>query len=189
MKFWPVVFLLAMGIAGSRAKPRDERPYPPMKREPPRSIIVTNSVHIPVWCKFNPLFWFKNYDRPDPPRGMWRHDSTRLRRLKWFLRNPCHNWDFYIVGIADKTFVREGRFPDRIFAPEGGWNWAVSKYEWLRLPFISFWHGPFNFYCGWRTRGQFGFEFKFSKPRPEIVPKATSAARENRLSMVQFADE
>jgi hypothetical protein len=165
MKFFAFILLAAASASVSAAKPRDEKPYPPMKRELTRAIIVTNHVHIPTLWKFNPVFWFENYDRPDPPRGMWRGDP--LRQLKWNLRNPFHNFDFYIIGIADKTFVREGKYPERVFAPEEGWNRAVCKYKWMRLPFVSYWRGPFRFYIGWRNRGQFGFEFKFSKPKEQ----------------------
>ena len=44
---------------------------------------------------------------------------------------------------------------------------AVCKYYCLRLPFISYHRGNFYFYLGWRNRGNFGFEFKFAKPKAE----------------------
>jgi hypothetical protein len=155
----------------AHGKLRDEKPYPRMRHVPAPSVVVTNTVRIPTAWKFNPVFWLKNYDRPLPPRRYKPND--RFRVLKWHLRNPFHNFDFYVIGIADKTFVRQGRFPDKVFAPGSGWNWAVCKYKWLRLPFVSYHRGAFNFYLGWRNRGQFGFEFKFSEPKenqPRGIP-------------------
>jgi len=155
------------------AKPRDERPYPQMKRAPTPFVIITNTVHIPTASKFNPVFWFENYDRPIPPPDY--RPNERFRRFKWHIRNPFHNFDFYVIGIADKTFVREGRYPAKVFAPEGGWNWAICKYKFLRLPFVSYSEGRFNFYSGWRNRGQFGFELKYSKPKTSTVKPAVAA--------------
>ena len=168
-------FVLFVGSVAS-AKPRDEKPYPQMCRTPTPSVIVTNNVHIPLAKKFNPVFWLQNYDRPRPPWDYKPDDPFRI--CKWYFRNPFHNFDFYIIGIADKTFVRAGRYPDRVFSTDDGWNWAVCKYKFLRLPFVSYWSGQFNFYLGWRNRGQFGFEFKFSKPKPkkprEPVPQQST---------------
>ncbi len=164
MRIWLATALALLLANFADAKPRDEKPYPPMKREPTPFVIVTNTVHIPAICKFNPVFWFDNYDRPMPPHDFW--PESRHRRLRWLWRNPFHNFDFYIIGIADKTFVRAGKYPDLVFSPQEGWNWAVCKYKFLRLPFVSYYRGSFNFYIGWRNRGQFGFEFKFSEPKP-----------------------
>jgi hypothetical protein len=170
IRVWMVVASFALSLSAVLAKPRDERPYPQMKREPAPFVIVTNEVHIPTAWKFNPIFWFKNYDDPEPPEKMWPGDPHR--HFKWYWRNPFHNFTFYVIGIADKTFVRTGKYPARVFAPDGGWNWTVSKYKWLRLPFVSYQSGSFHFYCGWRNRGNFGFEFKFSEPKEKPVPKA-----------------
>jgi hypothetical protein len=163
----PSALLLALIIgfatSSSFAKPRDENPYPAMKREPARSVVVTNDLEIPLSWKLNPVWWFKNYDRPTPPWDYKPGDPHRI--FKWYLRNPFHNFDFYVIGIADRTFVRKGSDPERVFSPEPGWSWAVCEYKWLRLPFVSYWNGGFNFYLGWRNRGQFGFELKYSEPK------------------------
>jgi hypothetical protein len=167
--------LAFVGIcASAAAKPRDERPYPRMKREPTPFVIITNTIHIPTAQKFNPLFWFKNADDPEPPAKMWPGDPHR--HFKWYWRNPLHNFTFYVIGIADKTFVRTGKYPARVFAPDGGWNWTMSKYKCLRLPFVSYQAGTFHFYVGWRNRGNFGFEFKFSEPKARPVRQGASVA-------------
>jgi hypothetical protein len=104
--------------------------------------------------KMNPVWWFKNVDEPKPPAWYKPHDHNRT--LKWRFRNPFHNFNAYVIGVGDKTIVRSGRYPVRISNPRGGWNFAVTKYKWLRLPFISYQRGKFHFYFGWRDRGNFG---------------------------------
>ena len=175
MKAFALLALFFLCAGPASAKPRDERPYPAMRREGrAREVIVTNHVHIPTCWKFNPVFWFGNYDRPLPPRSYKPGDPHRV--LKWRFRNPCHNFDFYVIGIADKTFRRVGKYPDKVFAPNGGFNWAVCKYKLLRLPFVSWERGRFKFYCGWRNRGQFGFELKLSAspPAPPDAPRQST---------------
>lgn len=109
--------------------------------------------------KLNPGFWFGNADDPDPPESYKPADPNRRR--KWYWRNSCHNFTFYVMGISDKEFVRSGRVPHKVFNPEGGWNWAVCKYKCVRLPFISYQRGDFKFYIGWRERGNFGIKLTF----------------------------
>ena len=100
-------------------------------------------------------------DDPEPPD--WYRLGSANRRWLWQLRNPLHNFTFYVIGIADKCFTREGRFPNAVFGPEGGWNWAVAKHKWLRLPFISFNGERWRFYLGWRERGNFGGKVNFGR--------------------------
>ena len=107
-----------------------------------------------VLQKWNPLWWFGNVDDPEPPE--WYRPGSSSRRWLWQLRNPLHNFTFYVVGIADKPFVRTGRSPSKVFHPDGGWNWAVCRHRWWRLPFVSYQRGRFKFYLGWRERGNFG---------------------------------
>jgi len=120
-------------------------------------ITVTNHVTIPKGAKWNPRFWFGNLDDPLPPADYLPNDKHRV--TKWYWRNPFHNLFFYVIGLGDKTFKREGIAPESVFHPQGGWNWAVSKYGWWRLPFVSY-EGKqgksVHFYIGWRNRGNFG---------------------------------
>jgi hypothetical protein len=110
--------------------------------------------------KWNPIWWFGNVDDPDPPD--WYRPEQPFRRFLWRLRNPLHNFVFYVVGVADKDFTRSGRYPADVFKPSPGWNWAVTRYKWARLPFASFHHGRFKWYAGWRERGNFGFKLTLS---------------------------
>jgi hypothetical protein len=108
--------------------------------------------------KLNPLWWFGNSDEPTPPD--WYRPAKSCRNVYWHLRNPCHNFNCYVIGISDKAFTRVGKFPNNTFAPDGGWNSAVCRYKHLRLPFISYSRGRFQCYFGWRTMGDFGIALR-----------------------------
>ena len=83
---------------------------------------------------------------PSPPPDYRPNDKHRVR--KWVnFRNSIHNFNFYVIGLADKTFHRSGRFPAEVLNPhKHGWNWAVCKYKWVRLPFLSYHRRHFQFY-------------------------------------------
>ena len=84
--------------------------------------------------------------------------------------NPFRNRSF-VIGIADKPFSQTGRFPGEIATPNGGWNWGVCRYKRLRLPFIAYSRGRFQFYCGWRKGGNFGMKFNFGGSKQQPQPK------------------
>jgi len=109
--------------------------------------------------KWNPAWWIGNADDSEPPD--WYRPGRRFRRTWWGLRNPFHNFTFYVIGIADKDFDRTGTHPEHVFNPDGGWTRAVSRYRCWRLPFVSYIRGDFKFYLGWRERGNFGVKLTF----------------------------
>lgn len=109
--------------------------------------------------KLNPMWWLGNIDSPNPPEKY--RLGEKGRRLHWKLRNLCHNFTFYVIGIADKESERVGYFPERVFNPNGGWNVAFSQCGFCWLPFASYERGGFKFYFGWRDRGNFGFKLNF----------------------------
>jgi hypothetical protein len=111
----------------------------------------------------NPVWWFGNADDPVPPPDYRK--GKCCRKFMWYMRNPFHNFNHYIIGIGDKPFTRVGRFPDKVANPNGGWNWAVCKYKYLRLPFVDYQRGRFEFYCGWRNGGNFGMKLNFAQKR------------------------
>lgn len=118
------------------------------------------------FTKWSPIWWFGNVDDPEPPA--WYRPGSPSRGWFWQLRNPLHNFTFYVIGIADQPFTRDGKFPNDVFARDGGWNWAVAKHAWLRLPFISFNGERWRFYFGWRERGNFGAKINFGRlPAPD----------------------
>lgn len=110
-----------------------------------------------------------------PPEDYRPDDPNRVRR--WYWRNPGHNFDFYVVGIADKSFVRTGRHPSAVFNPAGGWNWACSHRGWCALPFASYLRGRFKFYLGWRERGNFGIKLAFARKEKAAVPHTVTGRR------------
>lgn len=82
------------------------------------------------------------------------------------------------MGVADRPFTRIGKFPQAVFAPAGGWNWAVAKHSCVRLPFVSYNGERWRFYLGWRERGNFGAKVNFgrlpaSDPKPETPAAPT----------------
>lgn len=117
--------------------------------------------------KWNPVWWVGNADDNEPPH--WYRPSNQLRSSLWQARNPLHNFTFYVIGIADKDFVRYGREPDTVFARDDGWNWAIIEKGWLRLPFISYQGKHIRFYALWRERGNFGLKLHRRKP-PQRLP-------------------
>jgi hypothetical protein len=119
---------------------------------------------ISTWNKFNPVWWVQNADDPIPP-DWYRPDETR-RTMKWRFRNPFHNLTFYVIGIADKTHVRYGRYPEKIANPNSGWNFAIARRRIAFLPFLSYHRGKFDFYLGWRPRGNLGAKINFNAVRP-----------------------
>jgi hypothetical protein len=142
---------------------------------PASPTVLTNAprerLHVSTWQKLNPIWWFGNADDPVPPDDYRPGKSGR--NFTWHLRNPGHNFTFYVLGIADKPFTRKGAFPGEISNPKGGWNWAVCRYKGLRLPFVDYRRGSFEFYWGWRERGNLGLKLNFAaekkNPAPEIA--------------------
>jgi hypothetical protein len=119
--------------------------------------------------KLNPLWSLGNADDPEPPE--WYRPNSPNRRWLWQMRNPLHNFTFYVIGVADKPTKRTGRFPQSVFAPTGGWNWAFVRHRFVPLPFVSFDGRWSRFYAGWRERGNLGFKFNFKRPT-RIAPPA-----------------
>ena len=123
------------------------------------------------WQKCNPFWWCGNADDPVPPENY--RAGKCCRQFTWRLRNPCHNFTFYVMGIEDKPHIRVGRYASKTTNPNGGWNWAVCKYRRLRLPFVDYRRGRFEFYFGWRNGGNFGVKLNFNQAKPK--PKTTSS--------------
>jgi hypothetical protein len=131
-----------------------------------------NAPKIQFYNKLNPIWWLKNSDDPKPPA--WYRPEDKHRRMKWSFRNPLHNFHFYVIGVADKKFHRSGRFPDKNSDPRGGWDFEAARYKFIWLPFISYHKPTFDFYFGWRNRGNFGIKININpKKGPKISVPAT----------------
>jgi len=133
----------------------------------------TNLPPIHFYNKINPIWWFGNVDEPCPPA--WYRPGGRCRTFMWYMRNPFENFTNYVIGVADKKTTRYGVYPTAIGNPNGGWNFAITRRKIVYLPFIDYKHHRFEFYFGWRERGNFGAKLNFRQklptpppPKPEI---------------------
>jgi hypothetical protein len=130
----------------------------------------TNLPPIHFYNKLNPIWWLGNVDEPDAP--YWYRPNGSCREFMWFLRNPFENFSNYVIGVADKETVRSGVHPIVNGNPNGGWNFAVTRRRIVYLPFIDYKRGRFEFYFGWRARGNFGIKLNFwqGPPPPPTLP-------------------
>lgn len=155
------------------AKPMWRRPADP---NAPRwhTIKVTPPPWLPeihFYDKLNPVWWLGNVDDPAPPA--WYQPENKHRNTRWRFRNPLHNFNFYVIGVADKPFYRSGCFPERNSDPNGGWDFEVARRHVLLLPFVSYERAWCSFYLGWRERGNFGAKLNFhlhprtANPKPK----------------------
>ena len=116
---------------------------------------------IHFYDKLNPVWWLGNLDDPLPPP--WYRPADKHRTTKWYFRNPFHNFDFYVIGVADKNFVRSGYYPEGNSNPHGGWDFELARRNCVLLPFVSYARRWTTVYFGWREHGAFGIELKFHK--------------------------
>ena len=122
--------------------------------------------------KLNPVWWLENSDEPAPPA--WYLPAGRHRFTKWRFRNPFHNFDFYVIGVADKPFVRSGCYPERNSNPHGGWDFELARRKLVLLPFVSYERRWGTFYLGWRERGAFGLELRLHRKSSAGSPAKTA---------------
>jgi hypothetical protein len=87
-----------------------------------------------------------------------------VRNLFWWCRNPLGNFFGRVIGVAGVDRYVYGPAPVLATTPADetpprrGWKWAITKYSWLRLPFVGY-YGWCEFYFGWRPYdGAFGFK-------------------------------
>ena len=50
----------------------------------------------------------------------------------------------------------------------------MARRELVLLPFLSYQRGGFNFYFGWRERGNFGIKLNYSQPPDKNPPTENS---------------
>ena len=168
-----VLQFLICTSAFSRPVPAAWQPSP-MKRSVTnhwQTVIVTPKPDLPkihFYNKVNPVWWFGNIDDPAPPA--WYRPDSHHRDFLWHLRNPFHNFDHYVIGIADKKFRRTSLESESGPNLQKHWDLAVARRKLAVLPFIGYHRDRFNFYFGWRERGNFGIKLNFSKPPKSIHP-------------------
>lgn len=102
-------------------------------------------------------------------------DRNFMTALQWTLRNPLHNFCFYVIGSADCTnsawkvleitpehtttfgyqpvadTVFAGKHSSLLLAFHGGKPFLSICWEWSQ-------HHQTKFYLGWRCRGNFGIK-------------------------------
>ena len=110
--------------------------------------------------KVNPVWWFGNADDPLPSSTFAVGWPQPLRWLGWYIRNPFHNFFFYVLGDADQPTIAYGHdYPN---GPPAG-HCAVSYTRHvgggLYFPFINCGGNP-QFYAGWRPGGELGFALR-----------------------------
>ncbi|MDD5165455.1 MAG: hypothetical protein PHG25_02875 [Candidatus Pacebacteria bacterium] len=136
----------------------------------------TNHPPIHWYNKINPVWWAGNVDEPIAPS--WYEPSNSWRTVKWHFRNPFHNFNYYVIGVADKDTYRSGRYPRSLGNPNGGVNFAVTRRKFLFLPFLDIKIGSFETYFGWREKGNPGGAFRISskkEPEKKTPPTSTPA--------------
>jgi hypothetical protein len=169
--------LFAKFVPETNSMARAGTPRPPAHWHTVKVAPKPGAPRIHFYNKLNPIWWLKNADDPKPPE--WYKPDDKHRRLKWSFRNPLHNFDFYVIGVADKKCARSGRFPNQNSDPRGGWDFEATRYKFIWLPFIAYHRPKFDFYFGWRNRGNFGIKINFNpkkKGKESPMPDAGEPA-------------
>ena len=170
-----IVFLLLVGVTIVTARPVPGQ-WPPVQMRQDTNLPPWHSVQklpspetpkIHFYDKLNPVWWVENANEPKPPA--WYLPNDKNRTLKWHFRNPFHNFDFYVIGVADRRFSRSGHYPERNADPHGGWDFEVTERHVAFLPYVSFERSWMTFYFGWRESGAFGVELRFHHSKPKMV--------------------
>jgi len=88
-----------------------------------------------------------------------KREDTAWVRLKWWCRNPLHNFTFYTLGLVNRDLVCNCWPSLNVFNPSGGWLFMLTYLDKrgakLPRPFVSY-IGPIKFYIGWRLGNRFG---------------------------------
>lgn len=85
--------------------------------------------------------------------------DTAWIRVKWWFRNPLHNFTMYVAGNCHKDHTCKCYPSFNVFNPNMGWLFMLSKNDdgWMVYPFISY-IGKIKFYFGWRFGRSFGIK-------------------------------
>ena len=120
---------------------------------------MNNLYPIPWYKKINPLWWFNNYNDPVDalnPDGTPKHSkfhpekSLWKRKILWGIRNPLHNFLFFVIGLHDhQEIVNCGNM-----WPKEGQKWNIV------LPYIGYRGKKKEFYFGWRSGIRLGAAFR-----------------------------
>jgi hypothetical protein len=127
--------------------------------------------------KLNPIWWLGNEDEDYDPK--WKPDKSHgWRKFTYAVRNPGHNFTHYVIGVADRDYVRYGRDAGQIWNREGRVNLATIQAGPLRLPFYSRQGKYFDQYFGWREAGNFGIAFRRAHAPDRAFPAEPVSSEE-----------
>jgi len=169
IKFAPVLLLAGLSLVAGCCSVASKPPPPDSAAPKPHwhSVVMVPRTNLPpihFYNKINPIWWFGNVDEPRAPD--WYRPDGSCRNFMWYLRNPFENFSNYVIGVADKKTVRYGVHPTVPGNPNGGWNFAVTRRRIVYLPFVDYKRHRFEFYFGWRERGNFGMKLNFRQKLP-----------------------
>jgi hypothetical protein len=116
-----------------------------------------------AWNKpWNPL---GNHMEPLPTpakRRVQAEESPLPDAVWWQMRNPLTNLTHFWLGIVPVGEDGEFRRPE-----ENGWtrvivdeNYSYWERDGKKLPYKRGTIGPFEYYAGWSSRGNFGLAFR-----------------------------
>ena len=123
---------------------------------------------VSFWKKINPLWWFGNEDDGWYGDDRWRagREKTFSLALKWFFRNPFHNFTFYVIGIADhnRTFYSSSDWGRPADGSASGFSFHAVRAEnsIVFFPMIAYVGKKKGWYIGWRPYGSFGISLNFA---------------------------
>lgn len=86
----------------------------------------------------------------------WNPDGeeTILRAIKWWIRNPAHNFTHHVIGIYGKDFTSE-----EVYSKVPGWTKMQRHLDGKTYPYWKY-YNKWTFYFGWRQSGAFGMAFR-----------------------------
>jgi hypothetical protein len=131
-----------------------------------------------------------------PTAGNWTNEKLGPKRaFMWWLRNPMHNFTFYVIGSAHKKnsefvlfkcaenegcqFMKYHKKASTVFAGKGT-SFFVGFHGWK--PFVSLridYGRRLDFYFGWRERGNFGIKLVASASSLRIKDKKCYPLKQN----------
>jgi len=130
----------------------------------------------PIWAWFMPLKVKVNSNRVSVWSTLWSNSRSNgsekdYTPLQWFLRNPLHDFSWYVLGIVDNYFtthelVGDGSRTLMSDIKKDGWIICYRITEnGIPLPYVSYSHiftngGIYQFYFGWRPHGAFGIKHR-----------------------------
>jgi len=128
---------------------------------------VAGRVKKPAWPKVNPIWWLYNSDDPMPP--LWYQPNTWnwLRTIMWYARNPFHNLQFYVIGVADRNYSMVTTWVNPA-VKDGNYRSSISV-GWLRLPFVSRENAKITFHLGWQYNGDFAIRFYVNNSKVQVI--------------------